>query len=219
MAKTTAPLLSFGGSGQIAKTQVYSTWRGIKYARRYVVPANPNTEAQQQTRGVFSFLNAVWKLANPELQAPWTLFSKGRPFTNRNAWIQKNLSGLRGTTVTPATTLALMIASPGANAGLAAASFSTADAGSEDITATLVAPTLPSGWTITKQHAIAIKQQAADTGDTYVSYYAFDATTPYAASIDVGAAGTYAVFSWFEYLKPDGSTAYSPSLYAAQVVA
>src|SRR3546814_4148752 len=63
MAKTTAPLLSFGADGQIAKTMVYSKWKGIPYVRRHVVPANPQTVAQQLTRTTFSKLREMWKIA------------------------------------------------------------------------------------------------------------------------------------------------------------
>ena len=58
MAKLTGPLLSFGATGQIAKTMVVGTWRGIDYARQYVVPANPRTTAQQANRTRFALLRS-----------------------------------------------------------------------------------------------------------------------------------------------------------------
>ena len=219
MAKTTAPLLSFGGSGAIAKTQVYSKWRGVNYARRYVVPANPQTASQSQTRGVFSFLNGMWKLLDSNAQAPWTLFSKGRPFFDRNAWIKSNLSSLRGTTGAPTTDLSTMVMSPGANGGIAPAGIGVASGGAGDLAVTLTAPTLPSGWSIVKAHCVAKKQVEADTSIDYSSFYEDDDTTPYVPTFAGLPSGTYAAFAFFEYLKPDGSTAFSPSLYAAQVVA
>jgi len=219
MSKTTAPLLSFGASGAIAKTQVYASWRGIPYARRYVVPGNPNTDAQKQTRNTFGWLNQVWKLFDPSVQAPWTLFSKGRPFFNRNAFISSNLSALRGTTDDPAMDLSGMVVSPGANGGLAAANITTADDAAHGLTITLTAPALPAGWSITKAHFVALKQQAAETDKFYTSHYAFDAADPYTTTFAAIGAGTYAAFGYFEYMKPDGSTAFSPSLYHAQIVA
>ena len=54
MSKTTAPLLSFGATGQIGKTMVASTWKGISYMRKYTVPANPNTAAQQTQRALIT---------------------------------------------------------------------------------------------------------------------------------------------------------------------
>ena len=61
MSKLTAPLLSFSASGQIAKTMVASTWKGIPYMRKYVVPANPNTAAQQTQRGYVTSVVSAWK--------------------------------------------------------------------------------------------------------------------------------------------------------------
>lgn len=219
MAKTTAPLLSFSGSGQIAKTQVYSSWRGIAYARRYTVPANPRTEQQTETRSTFSFLNAVWKQLAPAAQAPWTLFTKGRPLTNRNALIQQNLRALRGTTADPVTTLAGIITSPGANAGLAADGIATTDTGTHELTVQLTAPALPAGWAITAAHYVAFVQQDAKAPTNTTPFYATNAVAPYLVTIPGIGAATYEATGFFQYTKPDGSTAYSPSLSHAQVVA
>lgn len=51
MAKLKAPLLSFGASGQIAKTVVYFPWKGLNVARKHVIPANPNSSGQLDQRG------------------------------------------------------------------------------------------------------------------------------------------------------------------------
>lgn len=61
MSKTTAPLLSFGASGQIAKTMVAATWKGIPYMRKYSKPANPNTAAQQAQRNLMTSVVAAWR--------------------------------------------------------------------------------------------------------------------------------------------------------------
>jgi len=219
MAKTTAPLLSFEGSGQIGKTQVYSKWRGISYARRYTIPSNPNSESQQATRGVFRWLAGVWKQLDPSVQAVFTAFAKGRPFTNRNAFVSKNLSGLRGTDAVPATTLAAAILSPGANAGLAAASIATADSGGHGLSVTITPPDVPDDWTVVKVHAVVFVQQNANTSENYASYYGNEDADPYTVEFAAIGAATYACFGFVEYTKPDGSTAYSPSLYHQQIVA
>lgn len=57
MAKVTTPLLSFGARGQLGKTLVYFPWKGIDAVRSYVIPANPNTAAQQSQRALMT--NAV----------------------------------------------------------------------------------------------------------------------------------------------------------------
>lgn len=61
MAKLKAPLLSLGATGQLGKTLVASTWKGIKVMREYVVPANPNTTAQQTQRTLFSSAVHAWQ--------------------------------------------------------------------------------------------------------------------------------------------------------------
>jgi len=60
MAKVKGPLFSLGASGQIAKTLVYMTWKGIDDVRTYVVPANPKTADQQQQRGYFTNAIDAW---------------------------------------------------------------------------------------------------------------------------------------------------------------
>ncbi len=219
MAKTTAPLLSFGGSGQIGKTQVYSSWRGVKYARRYVIPANPQSTEQTSTRSVFSWLNGVWKQLDPSVQSAWALFAKGRPFTDRNGWISQNLANLRGTISVPVTVITALIVSPGANAGLAAGGVGSASGGAGALAVTLTAPTLPSGWAIVKAHCIAIKQADAHTSIDYTTHYQSDSSAPYVPTFSALPTGTYVYSAFFEYTKPDGSTAFSPSLNGTQAVA
>ena len=50
MAKLKAPLFSFGASGKIADSLVFFKWKGLNVVRQYVVPANPDTEAQSTHR-------------------------------------------------------------------------------------------------------------------------------------------------------------------------
>lgn len=54
MAKLIAPLFSFSARGQLAKTLVYSGWKGIDDVRSYVVPANPQSADQQTQRSYFT---------------------------------------------------------------------------------------------------------------------------------------------------------------------
>lgn len=51
MAKLSAPLFSFGASGQIAKALVYFSWKGLNVVRQHVIPANPKSTAQGIQRG------------------------------------------------------------------------------------------------------------------------------------------------------------------------
>lgn len=210
MAGTTAPLLSFDAAGTVAKTVVYSRWRGIKYARRYVIPGNPRTTAQQLTRTTFAFLREVWKMAPAGLQAPWNDFAKGRPFTGMNKLVGENLRVLRGEL-----DLANFIASPGSGGGLPLVTFlpvTGAVAGTIDWTATVPDP-VPPGWVVTAVWAFALKSQDPSGILDWDAAIGSDAVAPYAGTLEVGAAGEdYIVCGWIEWEKPDGSTAYGVSM-------
>lgn len=212
MARTTGPLLSLGGRGAIAKTQVYSTWRGVPYARQYVKPSNPNSTEQQKTRTVFSFLNTLWKLAPANVQAPWTANAKGKQFTDRNKFMGDNTRELRGET-----TLTKLILSPGANGGMVAGGLSGAGAAGA-VTGTLTAPDLPTGWTIVQAVFALVLDMNPSTGTPGSILVSTDATDPYACNFTGLAAGNYLLSAWFVYTKADGKTAYGPSLSSMETV-
>jgi hypothetical protein len=212
MSKTTAPLLSFGAGGAIAKTQVYSSWRGVSYVRKYVVPANPKSVNQEKTRTVFAYLSNVWKNSSSILQAPWTLFSQGQPFYNRNAFIGQNTKALR-----PGTTMAAFIGSPGAKGGVAPVAI-TATGAAGKITVAFTLPAIPTGWAIAAGQAVAIPSGDPHSTTDYQTFAAQNLTTPYTVEIDSLSAGNYEVSAWLEWTKPDGSQAFSASVNATAVV-
>jgi hypothetical protein len=202
-------MLSFGAGGQIGKTMVASKWKGVPYMRQYVVPANPNTAAQQATRKLFAFLREVWKVAPPALTDPWNAFAKGRPFTGMNKEVGENIRILRGNA-----NMNGYIASPGAAGGLPATAF-TAVAGTNagEIDFTFTVPAVPEGWTLTDAVVVAIHDQDP-TG-------IFDGDI---VSMSVGAApyeGTltglqtgepYQVNGYLLWTKPNNLKAYSVSI-------
>jgi hypothetical protein len=207
MARTVAPLLSFSAAGQIAKTQVYSRWKGRPYVRRYAIPSNPRTTEQTLTRDTFKWLNAIWRYYPEAARAAWALYAVSRQFTDRNAFIKQNLPDLR-----EEADLTNIIISPSALSGLAAAGM-VLTAGANKITVALTAPLLPTGWTITSAHAAAIPQQDPQTGTNYSVGYAFDASAPYSFDITgLTTAQEYVVGGWFEFMRDDGKTAYGPSI-------
>lgn len=60
MAKVRAPLMSFDARGKLADSLVYLGWKGLKTVRQYVIPANPQTDDQQQQRGYFTTAVGQW---------------------------------------------------------------------------------------------------------------------------------------------------------------
>ena len=207
MAKVVAPLLGWSASGQIAKTQVYAEWKGRPYARRYVIPANPNTAGQQLTRNTFKFLNALWQFMPAASIAAWQLYAVVSRFTPRNGWLKQNNGPLR-----TETDLLLLTASTAAGSGLVATSMVLV-AASTQITATLVAPTVPVGWTVDAAHAVAIRNVDPQTSEIYDVGYATDVSAPYDCIITgLTDAVEYVVGGWFEYTKANGQKAYGVSL-------
>lgn len=207
MPKVTAPLLSFDARGQIAKTQVYSSWKGVAYARRYAIPSNPNTAEQILTRSVFSWLQAFWKYAPSYVTAAFDAYASSLPMTGRNALAKFNIGALR-----EAANLDDLVMSPGARSGLIAAGV-TLTPGDGTITVELDAPQLPTGWSITAARAVAIPDQDPNTGTDFAVASGTDDTAPWSISLtSLTNDQLYQVGGWFEFLRPDGKTAYGPSL-------
>jgi hypothetical protein len=141
--------------------------------------------------------------------ATWQLVATGQVLTDRNAWTKANLSTLR-----PATDITGILFSAGAKGGLPAASIAVT-AGTAQLTVTLGAPSLPSGWTIVQAVAVAVASQNPQSGVLYSMHEAVDTTAPYAPIITGLTTGqSYEVGGWFEFMKPDGTSAYGASLQA-----
>ena len=207
MSKVSAPLLSFSASGSIAKTQVYSSWKGRPYARRYVIPANPNTAEQQETRSTFAWLNAVWGYMPAAAVAAWQLYGDNNRFTDRNGWIKQNLPVLRGDANNND-----MIFSPAAGGGIPAAAIAVTP-GNDQLQVVLTAPSLPTGWTITKAVFAVMRQQDPQSGTLYQVTAMEDATAAYDVTFTgLASAQTYVVGGWFVYAKDDLSPAYGRAL-------
>lgn len=212
MARTTAPLLGFEASGQIGKTMVYGKWRGVRYSRRYVIPANPRTVAQTTTRTTFSKLREIWKVLPAVGRAPWDSFATGRQFLGLNAFIGENMRVIRGDA-----DMDDFIGSPGARGGLApSATLIAQGSGTGEIDITLTNPTLPAGWTFESANAIAFPQQdpAVDfvlpmkSGTELVANTLFTLTGFTTALACVCAA-------WLILRKPNGELAYSVGVTSA----
>lgn len=207
MAKTTAPLLSFSATGTIAKTQVYSKWKGRGYVRRHVIPANPNSTEQQKTRGVFTVANSIWKGAPSLFTDTWNLFATGQVLTGRNAFTSKYVTVERGLL-----DRLLMPFSPGAKGGLAPLT-AVATPGAGQLSVAVTAPTPPTGWTLTSCIAACIRDNQPDVDTLTTITAAEDVTDPYACVLTgLTSAQLYVVGAWTKWAKPDGSVAYGASI-------
>lgn len=207
MAKTTAPLLSFGGSGQIGKTMVYGSWKGRSYVRRHVVPANPQTAEQTITRNAFSFIQSVYKFAPSLVTDVWESYATGKTLTARNGFTKFNLPDLRG-----AADLTNMVLSGGANGGPPPIGV-VATPGAGQLTVAITEPdTVPQGWTLASAIAAAIPDQDPDSGVLFAITAGEDVATPFSVVLADLDAVLYQVRAWLKWTRPDGSTAYSPDI-------
>lgn len=210
MPKVTAPLLSFGATGQVAKTQVYSSWKGVKYVRQYVTPANPRTEKQVSNRDVWKLLNAMYLYAPAAIKQAFDAYAVGKPLTGRNKFFSDNMK-LLATDPKPAGIDGLIM-SPGNGGGLPASGL-IATGGALSIDVTVDLPEVPSGWTLAGAVAAAVQQQAP-TDDFTGKWFVVSA----AVNMDeitipgLSAATEYVVGYFLKWTKPDGTTAYSVSL-------
>ena len=204
MAKITAPLLSFGASGSIAKTLVASKWKGRPYMRQHVIPANPKSVAQTLTRDAFASAAAIWKLMGPLGIAPWDRFAVGQVLTGRNA-----MQGRYVTENRSETNLLSWNMSPGAKGGTPLVSMVPTSPGVNDILLTCVTPTPPTGWTVFSVAGMAIRDQDPQTGTLFTTVEDEDIGGLLPLLPGLTTAVLYVVGAWIVWTKPDLSRAYS----------
>lgn len=222
MAKIQGPLLSMGGSGQIGQSHVYSRWKGRGYARRYVIPANPQSTEQTKTRGVFTLLNDLWRTSPADFQTPWTAFAQGKVLTNRNAFLSKNVKFLRPKGFPELNTLEGMFMSPGAKGGLVFPITIETGAGVGGTMAISAADPdpLPSGWSVVGLTAAAILEQDPQAPTSTEVVTATDNASPWSITLTgLNAGADYAVGAWFVFQRSANvlDLAYGPAV--AQIVA
>lgn len=204
MAKVTAPLLSFGGLGTIAKTAVFSKWKGRPYVRQYVIPANPQSAAQTLTRNAFGFANETWKRMGPLGIAPWDRFATGQVLTGRNKFMGNFVNENRAET-----DLLSWNMSPGAKGGPPLVSAVASSPGVNDILVTCVTPTPPTGWLVAATVAMAIRDQDPQSAVLYATTEDEDVGGLLPLLPSLTTAQLYVVGAWIRWTKPDLTIAYS----------
>lgn len=61
MPRLTGPLFSLDARQTLAKTIVYSAWKGLNYARLRVIPYNPKSPAQMGVRDTLTYGVQYWR--------------------------------------------------------------------------------------------------------------------------------------------------------------
>lgn len=211
MAVVTGPVLSIGARGKIAKSIVFATWRGVKYARQYVVPANPRTVAQVATRSIFAAIDGTYKRLLTLSQAPWEAAARGQPYVARNKLIAVNLPALKGQIDKK-----MWVASPGVGGGLPASTMSAATgAVAGDVTIAATFPTAPTGWMITGITAQALINEVPNVAPVGTVFEQSDLPGAYPVTLSGLTSGTsYVVSIWPVWTRSDGLTVYGPSVSA-----
>jgi hypothetical protein len=98
MAKVVSPLMGMKASGQLGKTLVYFSWKGINCVRTHVTPANPNTAGQQGARTKMANANDAYHAAG--LTATdidgWRRFAgiAASPMTYFNRYIKSHIDAV-----------------------------------------------------------------------------------------------------------------------------
>lgn len=207
MPALTGPLFSLTARKSLRKTLTYSRWRGIQYVRSHVVPANPNTTAQQDQRNNFANINTVWNYAGTRFREPWTARATGQPFTDRNLFIKQNVEALYGQA-----DMTDFVFSPGSG-GAPPPTLGAVTPGSGQLSIAVTAPGIPTGWSIVEAVGAAfpdadptVRQSSFDVNE------GFDATSAYAVVITGLPASLCVVGIWLKWLRPDGLFAYSVSV-------
>lgn len=207
MAKVRLPLLGLGASGTIGEALTYASWRGIDYVRERVIPQNPQTVAQTAVRDTFTSLNTIWTFIGALSRAPWTLTAAGRPVTDRNLHISRNLAALIGDA-----DMVDYVWSPATNAPFTPA-ISSVTPGAQSLTIVATAPAFPTGWTAVAMVARVMADLDPQTG-VWVNGNNFgeveDLTAPYSLVISGLITGQlYRIAVWMRLTSPELDTRYS----------
>ncbi len=88
MKITFSPLLA-GASGRAADA-VAATWKGIAYIRKFVIPANPKTDAQTAVREAFAACVSLWRSLTTEVKTFLDTYGTGYAMSGYNVFISKN---------------------------------------------------------------------------------------------------------------------------------
>lgn len=207
MAVLTGALMSLSASGTIADTLTYANWKGIQYVRTRVVPANPQSTAQTETRTTFRFLQDFYKFLPSVGREPWIAAVLGIPMTAQNLLLKRNITNLR-----TETDLALMNLSPGAAGGIPPTSI-VPTPGVDTITVAVTAPTGPTGWTLTAAQGVVVKDQDPHDAIEESPRAVEDLTSAYSLVFTGLTSGAlYQIGVWLKWMTPAGNTAYSVAL-------
>ncbi len=123
MAKTTGPLMSLDASGTVAKTLVFSKWKGRNYVRQWVIPSNPQSLGQTIVRANFAGLVALYQANVALIQTNFGVRAAQLNISAFNAFMGFNQTRISGggyaannvtpTDAAPLNNVTALVATPG----------------------------------------------------------------------------------------------------------
>lgn len=90
MVRTQGPMMSLAASGTLAKTIVFSNWKGRSYVRERVIPSNPRSGGQVGMRAMFKFLTQDWTNISAANKATWETRADQNSVSEFNAYLSYN---------------------------------------------------------------------------------------------------------------------------------
>jgi len=87
MARVKGPLFSLEASGTVAKTIVYSKWKGRQYTRKHTIPYNPQSDKQVNCRTAVTLLVEHWQEKDEATQTVWNTFAKFFQLSGFNSFV------------------------------------------------------------------------------------------------------------------------------------
>lgn len=184
---------------------VMSAWRGVRLARRFRSPSNPQTTDQMKVRRLFQNLTRAWTVQNTETRAAWVAFASGKDFTGRNSLIAKNVPAMNDQTDADD-----FFGTPGDASTIPP--LSTAIVPSDGaLEVTITPPTVPSGWTVAACTAYCfLDADWSAASEDVAQVEAVDVTTPFVCDLTGLTNGSeYQVRSFIRWTAPDATTRYS----------
>lgn len=186
MARLTAPLLSLDARGTIGQALTFSYWRGINYARRRVIPNNPNSVAQQEVRGIFATLSEMWKRMPSYAREPWQKAAEGQPFTDRNIHVRENVAELQGDA-----NLNDLVMSVASGQAIPMDAVAWADGADGTAVATATAPSAPDGYTLLDTYGLAVLDGDPSPVLVRTTYFDNSGGAPWSVAVDVPTDDDY----------------------------
>lgn len=108
-AKLDGPLMSMGASGSIGGILTFGSNKGRNFVRQLVIPANPQTPAQQGVRSMMKYVGQEWAQLTAEEQATWETRAAQTNISPFNAFSSKAMdnwsNGLAAQSEDPAPTV------------------------------------------------------------------------------------------------------------------